>query len=935
MNFGVLGELVVVADSGAITIGSAKSRTVLALLVLRRGLVVPMAEIAEALWGRTPPSNARKSTHVAVNRLRKALGPLGEVVRTRPDGYLLDVPADRTDVGRFTSWLGAASNAREKGTGDEPAALGHALDEWRGDALADVPSDLLDAERSRLTEQRLTAIERQHELLMTAGRPADIAMLQDLCDRNPLREGIWYLLVRGLIESGRRSEALNAFDRLRRHLVAELGVEPGARLRELHVRALAGEDPASRLPGAVSLGVITPQAPRVVPRQVPHVAGLVGRGPEQARLDALAPGGGEAGTPDTTVVVISGQPGVGKTALAGWWARRAADRFADGQIWLDLRGSRPGAVMAADDALQHLLVSLGDQASETPDTLEERAARYQTLTDGRRLLIVLDDAANAEQVRALLPGSPGSSVLVTSRYRLDGLVAREAATGIELDVLPASDARELLVRRLGGGRPADAATLDEIAGQCGRLPLALAIVAARAARQREADLGSVVAQLRSASPRLDQFVLGDDAADLRSVYSRSYESLSAPAARLFRLLGAHPTPDLSVEAAASLAGLSVEQARRRVSELESAYLVTASDGGRIGLHDLLHSYAGELGARLDNRQAVRRLLDHYARAVRKAVERPGARRATDAGAVDGPGGVRGVSVPPISSPADAQRWFAAEHANLVAVVRLAGDLGHDVDCVRIGFLATELQEWNGRWGEATSTQTAVLAAAHREGRRDLAARAEFHLGKAAHRRGEHARAHGHFLRADELNRELEHVPGAAEVHLGLGAVAESGERWDEALEHDRRALDHARAMGDSMGEARAMNAIGWDLAHLGDLDTAVTWCQKALALAEEIDDERAAAASWDSLGFCRQQAADLRGALRAYERATRIRGRLGDRSGVAEGYRATGDLHALLGDEIGARRAWRAGLEILDGSAPFAADVERERLSRGYGVTGL
>ncbi|MFD6140284.1 BTAD domain-containing putative transcriptional regulator [Promicromonospora sp. NPDC060271] len=936
MRFGVLGELVVVADSGPIMIGSPKSRTALALLVLRHGSVVPPAELAEALWGRTAPSNARKSTHVVINRLRTALGPLGGLVRTSPHGYLLDAPGDSTDVGRFTSLLAAATSSRGEGRDDEElAGLTRALDEWRGEALSDVPRESLEGARARLTEQRLAAVERQHDLLNAAGRPADVAVLQDLAERHPLREGIWFQLVRGLSESGRRSEALTAFDRLRSSLAEELGVEPDARLRELHVRALAGEAPATRVPGTVRLGVITPQAPPLVPRQVPHVAPLVGRGREQALLDAQAPEGVAAVASDTAVVVVSGQPGVGKTALAGAWARSAADRFPDGQIWLDLRGSRPGAVLSVDGALRHLLASLGEPAPRTPDTLEERVARYQTLTDGRRLLIVLDDAADAEQVRALLPGSPGSLVLVTSRYRLDGLVAREAATGLELDVLPASDARELLARRLGTVRPASAATLDEIAAQCGRLPLALVIVAARAARQREADLGPVVAQLRSAHPRLDQFTLGEDAADLRSVYARSYESLSAPAARLFRLLGTHPTPDLSIEAAASLAGLSVEQARVRVSELESAYLVTVSAGGRIGLPDLLHSYAGELGARLDNRQAVRRLLDHYARAVREAVERPGALRAAVPGGVDSPGGVRGVSVPPICSAADAQRWFAAEHANLVAVVRLAGDLGHDVDCLRIGFLTTQLQEWNGRWSEATRTQTAVLAAAHRGGLRDLAARAEFHLGKAAYRRGEHARARGHFLRADELNRELEHVAGGAEVHLGLGAVAESGERWDEAIEHDRRALAHAQAVGDRLGEARAMNAIGWDLAHLGDLDTAVTWCQKALALAEEIDDERAAAASWDSLGFCRQQAADLRGALRAYERATRIRSRLGDRSGVAEGHRAMGDLHARLGDEIGARRAWRAGLEILDGSAPFAADVERERLSRGYGVTGL
>ncbi|PUB31931.1 DNA-binding SARP family transcriptional activator [Promicromonospora sp. AC04] len=931
MDFGVLGELGVVADTGPITIGSPKSRTALALLVLRRGAVVQGTEIADALWGRTAPSNARKSTHVVMNRLRKALGPLGDVVRTRADGYLLDVPHDSTDVGRFTSWLDTAANARDKGSGDELAALDRALDQWRGDPLSDVPSDLLDTERTRLTEQRLTAIERQHDLLITAGRPADIALLQDLCERYPFREGIWFQLIRGLSESGRRSEALNAFDRLRVHLAAELGVEPGARLRELHSLVLDAEDPMG---GAVRLGVL--RAPPVVPRQVPHVAGFVGRDEEQERLDALVPGSARTGTSDTAVVVISGQPGVGKTALTAWWARRTADRFADGQLWLDLRGSRPGAVMSADEALQHLLVSLGEQPSETPGTAEERAARYQTLTDGRRLLVVLDDAANSEQVRPLLPGSPGSMVLVTSRYRLDGLVAREAATGIGLDVLPATDARRLLMRRLGTAPSGDEATLlDEIAGHCGRLPLALAIVAARAARRRQVDLGSVVTELRSGRPGLDQFTVGEDTSNLRTVYSWSYESLSVPAARLFRLLGVHPTSDLSIEAAASLAGLPIEHASRRVSELESAHLVAVLDGGRIELHDLLHAYAGELNAGLDNRQAVRRLLDHYARTARTSVERLGVRPATLAGASDGPRDVRGVTVPPIGSGPEAQRWFAAEHANLVAVVRQAGDLRHDAECVRIGVLATELQEWNGQWGEVTRTQAVVLAAALRGGMRDVAARAEFHLGKAAYRQGDRRRAYAHFLRAEVRNRELGHSAGSAEVHLGLGAVAESQERWDEALEHDRQALEHVRTMGDRMGETRALNAIGWDLAHLGELDTAVVWCEEALRLAERIDDQRAAAASWDSLGYCRAQAGDRRGALRAYQRAVGIRNGIGYRNGIAKGYRAMGDLHAELGDKNAAERAWRASLQLLDRSAPLAADAERERLVQVYGVTGL
>jgi DNA-binding SARP family transcriptional activator/Tfp pilus assembly protein PilF len=932
MNFGVLGELVVVADSGPITIGSAKSRTALAQLVLRRGLVVPMAEIADALWGQAAPSNARKSTHVAVNRLRKALGPLGELVRTRPDGYLLDVPADSTDVGRFASWLAAASNARDKSAGDELAALGLALDQWRGDALSDVPSELLDGERSRLTEQRLIAIERQHDLLMSAGRPADIAMLQDLCDRNPLREGIWFQLVRGLSESGRRSEALSAFDRLRRHLVAELGVEPGARLRELHARVLADERSTR---GERLLGVIAPRPAPVVPRQVPHVAGFVGREQEQERLDALVPGRAGTGSSDTAVAVISGQPGVGKTALTARWARRTADRFVDGQIWLDLRGSRPGAVMPPDEALQHLLVSLGQRPSEIPGTVQERAARYQTLTDGRRLLVVLDDAANSEQVRSLLPGSPGSMVVVTSRYRLDGLVVYEAATGVELDVLPAPDARRFLMGRFGAVASGDeTALLDEIAGHCGRLPLALALVAARAARRRQIDLGAVAAQLRSGRPKLDQFTVGDDAANLRTVYSWSYESLSAPAARLFRLLGLHPTASLSIEAAASLAGLSMEQTSRRVSELESAHLVTVPGGARIELHDLLHVYAGELGTGLDNRQAIRRVLDHYGRTVRTAVEHLGVTPATMAGASGGPRDIRGVTVPAIGSGSETQRWFVTEHANLVAVVQLAGDLRHDAECVRIGVLATELQEWNGQWGEVTRTQAIVLAAALRVGMPDVAARAEFHLGKAAQRTGQHERARRHFLRAEVRNSELGHA-GCAEVYLGLGAVAESQGRWSKALEHDRKALEHVRATGDRGGEARALNAIGWDLAHLGDLDMAVTWCEEALRLANQIDDPRAVAAAWDSLGYCRAQAADLRGALHAYQRAVETRNEIGYHNGIAKGYRAMGDLHAQLGDRTAAQRAWQASLEILDRSAPLAADVERERLAHDYGFADL
>src|SRR5216683_2389006 len=568
--FRILGSLEVRTREGWCGIGAPKWRALLGALLLRPGQVVSTERLIDELWGDNPPPGARKLVSGYVLRLRRMIDdPDGRVLVTRSPGYQLLVARCDLDAGLFEDLLAARGKAlAREDAGHAAGLLAEALALWRGAALADVPQGpLVSAEADRLEELRLTALELRIEADLACGCDTGvIAELRRLTAEHPLRERLWGELMRALHGSGRPAEALEVYAHAREVIAQELGADPGPDLQQLHQRILTGEPSptAESSPGEGDFTVADAAGP-VVPRQLPAaVRDFTGRAGELGKLTGLLH---SAGT--VVIAAVSGTAGVGKTALAVHWAHRVVGRFSDGQLYVNLRGFEPsGMPMTPAEAIRGFLDAFHVPAERIPVGLDAQAALYRSLLAGKRMLVVLDNARDTAQVRSLLPGSPGCLVVVTSRAQLTGLAAAEGAELITLDLLSEAEACQLLADRVGADRvaaqPQAAAVL---AGLCARLPLALAVAAARAASRPGFSLAVAAAELRDARRRLDVLDTGDPATGVRAVFSWSYQQLSVPAGWMFRLLGVHPGPDISAPAAASLAGFTRDQARQALGEL--------------------------------------------------------------------------------------------------------------------------------------------------------------------------------------------------------------------------------------------------------------------------------------------------------------------------------------------------------------------------------
>ena len=454
--------------------------------------------------------------------------------------------------------------------------------------------------------------------------PSCLAELHELIVQEPYDEELHGDLMVALYRAGRQADALAVARNLRASLAEDLGIDPGAAIRDLEAAILRQDPGLTRRSGAAP-GPALPEPTRA-PAQLPvGVTGFSGREDEIAELDAHVDAARDRvegsvstqGLADGTVVaVLHGTAGIGKTALAVHWAHHVAPRYPDGQLYANLRGFDPRrAPVAPADVLRGFLEALGTPANRVPNEVDAMAAQFRTLLAGRSVLLLLDNARDADQVRPLLPGGGGCVAVVTSRTPLASLAAAEGAHLVALDVLDPAEARDVLARRLGAERvTADEDAVRDIVAACAGLPLALAVVAGRAATRRDLPLGVVAAELRTAARPLDALRGEDETTDVRTVISCSYGALSARASRMFRLLGLHPGPDLSAEAAASLAGLSATEGQEVLDELVRAALVGVDRSGRLAIHDLLRAYATERAQedpRPTQEGARHRLLDHY------------------------------------------------------------------------------------------------------------------------------------------------------------------------------------------------------------------------------------------------------------------------------------------------------------------------------------
>jgi DNA-binding SARP family transcriptional activator/Tfp pilus assembly protein PilF len=863
LEFCLLGPLVVRSGGVLVPMRQAKQRVLLATLLLAADRVVPVEALAEALWGSVTPPSARNTVRNYVKRLRDALGEAGRArISSQPGGYSMRVSPGELDVRRFEALLGAAREAVRNGSWAGAADQAHAaLLLWRGEALADIDSELLrQREVSRLAEMRLYAQEIRADAAVRLGRQAEvIGELRQQVAAYPLRERFHALLMLALYRDGRQAEALAAYQHAYRVLADELAAEPGTELRELHHRILSGEA-ALGAPGSASATArelngapVAQSAPRpaadevpavppqqagaradAVPRQLPAAVGsFTGRDTELAALTGLLPAQPAARPPAMVIAVISGTAGVGKTALAVHWAHEVAGHFPDGQLFVNLRGYDPDRLMSAADALAGFLRALGVPGQNIPPDADERAALYRSLLSGRRMLVVLDNARSAEQVRPLLPSSPTCAVVVTSRDALAGLVARDGAIRLDLDLLPLDDA-VCLMRVLIGQRVDDVpAAARALAERCSRLPLALRVAAEWAAARPGVPLAALAEELAS-QRRLDLLEAGGDPrTGVRAVFSWSYRHLDPVAARGFRLVSSHPGPDLDLYAAAAVAGATLEEARHAADVLVHAHMIQPAGPDRYGLHDLLRGYARELSAAEDapdeRRSALTRLFGHYLYAAATAMDSlyPGERHRRPR--IPAPAS----AVPPLTEPAAARTWLDAERANLIAVAAYTADYGWPGHAIQLATTVFRYLEVAGHYPEAVTITAHARRAARDSGDLAAEARALSDLAVIDLRLSRIQRAETNLRQALGLYRQTGDPTGQARVLGNLGIASFQEGRYSDASDHNEQALAQYRQAGDRFGEARMLNNLGVLDLRLGRYDRAGDHLRHAGALGGE------------------------------------------------------------------------------------------------------
>ncbi|MEW1587240.1 BTAD domain-containing putative transcriptional regulator [Micromonospora vinacea] len=905
----LLGPVEVVVAGSPQAVNGLRRKAVLATLALHAGRVVSVDRLLDAVWGDQLPATAANTLQRHVSYLRGVLGEPGSIVARQP-GYLLATGPDSTDVQAAERLIELARRSTDRN--EQVRHLTAAVALWRGPPLADVAgSPWLEEQAEHLARLRLEAERSLAEARLSVGEHAGLVPgLERLVRQHPFDEHLHAQLMLALYRDGRQGDAVATYRRLCDNLRENLGIDPGPRLRDLE-RAILRQDTAIAAPAPVAAAPVAAQLPPPVPT-------FTGRDAQLAALDALVDRGG--------AVVVSGTAGVGKTALAVHWAHHAAGRFPDGQLYVNLRGFDPAATPTEPArALRGFLEALGVAAARMPSDPDTMASLYRTTVAGKKLLVVLDNARDADQVRPLLPGSPDCLAIVTSRDQLIPLVVTESAQPVPLDLLSPGEARDMLVRRLGERQvAAEPAAADTIAERCARLPIALAIVAARAATNRHFSLAAVAGELGD----LDAFRAGDEATDVRAVFSWSCRTLSPPAAQLFRLLSLHPGPDVSAPAVASLAGVDGQATGSLLTELTRANLFTEHTYGRYAFHDLLRAYAADLADETESpaerRAAMHRLLDHCLHTAHAADLALHPHFST----ISLPPPRAGVTPERPRSRSAAAAWFTTEVPVLLAAVPLAARSGFEGHAWRLAWTMAGFLHRQGHWQDWLGTQRIALAAASRIGDQAGQGHAHRSLGLACSRLRRYDEADDHLRRALDLFTDVGDDAGRAHTCLNLGQLAERQGQHQQALRHSRRALALFRGTGNRAGQGYTLNAVGWQEALLGNYHHALESCGEALRMLQEVDDVQGQADTWDSLGHAHHQLGDDRRAIACYERALELFTQVNDRYAEASTYVNLGGSHRALGDVPATRAAWRRALAILDELGDADADSIRADLDQ-------
>jgi DNA-binding SARP family transcriptional activator/tetratricopeptide (TPR) repeat protein len=968
LRLGVLGPLR--AWRGAtVHLGGPRQRAVLGLLALHPESGLSRAAIVDTLWGDDPPATAVSMIQSYVSRLRYLLGmggPDTPLVATA-GGYRLSAAACDLDQVAFAALVSRARASHA--AGDLPAAceaydLGLGL--WRGEPLMDIEVLRDHPAVTRLNLQRAEAVTGYAAAAAAAGcHDRVLGLLQDLTAREPLNERAHARLMIALAGSGQQAAALALYDALRRRLDDQLGILPGAELADAHVEVLRQDRPGALEKPALS-GVTSQPVPAgrpggdrraadipapvlPVPAQLPHdIQGFTGRDAELAELTRQR--AQAAGT--LVIAAVAGTAGIGKTALAIHWAHSATGHFPDGQLYANLRGFDPsGQAVEPAEAIRGFLDAFAVPSEVLPASLDAQAALYRSLLASRRILIVLDNARDDQQVRPLLPNSPGCLVVVTSRRHLPGLVASDGARPLNLAPLTAAQARELLAQRIGAGRiAAEPQAAADLIRACAGLPLALAVTSARALSRPDLPLAELTAELHDAARRLSALDVGDVSTSVRAAFSWSYAQLPASQARLFRLLGLHPAPDITVPAAAGLAALLPHEAAAALRRLADASLIREQSAGRFALHDLLRVYAAEQAGLHETEDArhdaLTRLLDYYLTTAAAATDtlfpaaqppRPG---------VPPPAG----QDPEPGAPAGARAWLEAERITLVRITAAAAAGSWTGHAIRLAATLSAYLDTGGYHADSLAVHAQALHAARRTGDHATQAVSLRNIGRAHWRQGRYQEAGDYFRQALDSYQLTGDRRGQADGLNALGGVMFNQGRYQDSIDHRRSALAIYRALDDQLGQARMLSNLGIVLSRLGRYQQAAIYQRQALALSRACGDstaeagtltnigvllnrqgqwkeaaahQRAAvalfrdlghregeAAASDSLGIALCGQGDFRQASGQHRHALRLYRETGNRGGEAEALNGLGEAVTAAGDTGQARTLHQQALEL-------------------------
>lgn len=900
VEFRLLGDIEVYRAGRLVRIGYPRLKCLLAVLLIEANRTVPVDELVHRVWGgRRLPVRPRAAVQHSIAMLRKALAGVGEMrIWWRSDGYHVSVDPRTVDVHRFQELVELA-----RATEDDAQAVAifeQALGLWRGEPFAVLDTPWINSTRTALGGQLHAARLDLIDIRLRLGRHIGLlGELSGLATEHYLDERVAGQYMLALYRSGHQARALRHYQALRERLADSLGTDPSPPLRRLHHQILRGDSQLA--PPDFANG----RAARPVPRQLPvPPASFTGRAGELRQLTEAANGSASV----VPIVVIDGPGGVGKTWLALHWAHQQLDQFPDGQLYVNLQGFAPSDEPTSPSAaLRRFLDALGAEPSPLHTDVDTMAGRYRSLMAGRRLLVVLDNAADAEQLVPLLPASPGCMVLVTSRTRLVGLVATYGATALHLDVLSTRDARELLAHRIGPDRTAAEVTaVDELLTWCGGLPLALGVVAARATVRPRQPLAGLAAELREAP--LDALDALDMTANVRAVLSWSTRGLDADTGRVFRLLAVAPGPDIGLAAASALTALPEARTRAVLRALENANLLQRDAQDRYRMHDLIRLFGAETAADDTSVPAALRALVEFLLHTAYEADRVcyPYRLPVDVGPST-------VDTMTLFDRVAAQQWFITEHTNLLAAQQLAADHGWHQLAWQFAWVLVPFQRRRGQVRDRLTVWGVALMSAEHLGDDVALTHAHRAVGQAYTYLGDHAAARSHLEVALDIAERIDDRDARAEAHLAWAWswVWQGDDR--KALPHAAQALHMHLATEHPLGGASDFNMVGWLQGRLGDFRQGRVNCEMALALHRKQRNGEGEAEALGSLGFLAHHEGCHDDAIDYYEQALDVCREMGHVQGIAELLGRLGEVYADTGRTEQAREHWQRSLELYEG----------------------